>query len=348
MRRRHPWRWLAGIAAVLLLGWALFIPTNQYLEQPGDATALAPLVKVANQPDKAKGNYYLMTVGIVGPATPAMLLWGQFQPFTDRISASDLMGDASSQEYDTLQHYYITSAANYAVIAAFKAAEQPVTVKHNGIYVMSVLKQSPFKKQLQVGDTITALDGKQYPSADAYVSAIKRRKIGSPLTITYQHAGKTKTATAKLIRLPETKQAGIGITLTENTSVKTTPSVKIDAGKIGGPSAGLMFALETYDVITGGQLRDGREVAGTGEIDADGNVGQIGGIDKKVYAANAKGATIFFAPDQPATKEIKRLDSSYENNLDVAKRAAKQLKTKMKIVPVKTLQDAIDYLQKTK
>jgi len=348
MTRRHPWRWVASVVAVLFLGWALFVPTNQYIEQPGDATALAPLVKVSRHPDQAKGHYYLMTVGIVGPATPAMLAWSYIRPFTDRISASDLMGDASTAEYDNLQHFYITSAANAAIVSAFNAAKKPVTIKHNGIYVMSVLKNSPFAGVLKVGDTITAIDGEHYNAADAFVAAIKAKKVGTSVTVTYERDGKSKEATGKLIRLPGTTKVGIGITLTENTSVTSTPSVKIDAGKIGGPSAGLMFALETYDVVSGNNVRAGREVAGTGEINTEGEVGQIGGIDKKVYAANRQEATIFFAPDQPATAAIKKLDPTYENNYTVAKRAAKQLKSKMKIVPVKTLQDAIDYLQRTK
>ncbi|KRO18332.1 SepM family pheromone-processing serine protease [Lacticaseibacillus saniviri] len=345
MKRRRVVRFsLITVLIVAVMGFFLF-PTNQYLEEPGGADNLKPLVTVTGKTDKAAGQYLLMTVGIVGPASPAMLVWGHFRPFTDQISKQELMGDDNTATYNQLQKYYIESAANNAIGAAFKQAHKPVTVNHEGIYVLSKLANSPFK-QLAVGDTITALNGKTYQSADDYVNAIKKRSVGSQLAITYKHKGQVKHETAKLIRLPGTKKAGIGITLTENTQVTTKPKVSIDAGDIGGPSAGLMFALQVYTTISEPNLRAGRMIAGTGTMALDGTVGQIGGIDKKVAAADAKGATIFFAPNQPATKAIKKIDPTYVNNYDDAKKAAATLHTKMKIVPVKTLQDAIDYLKR--
>ncbi len=79
--------------------------------------------------------------------------------------------------------------------------------------------------------------------------------------------------------------------------VKTKIPVKVDAaGQYGGPSGGLMFSLQIYQQISGKDLQRGRKIAGTGTINSDGTVGEIGGIDKKVIAAHRAGATIFFAP----------------------------------------------------
>ena len=86
-------------------------------------------------------------------------------------------------------------------------------------------------------------------------------------------------------------------------------------------------------------------IAGTGSIDRDGNVGDIGGIDKKVVAAAKKGATVFFAPNNPVTEEAKKANPNAKSNYDTALEASQMIKTDMKIVPVKTLQDAIDYLK---
>ncbi|WP_390408447.1 SepM family pheromone-processing serine protease [Lacticaseibacillus jixiensis] len=338
-------RWLiAGLVVVIIAALALW-PTKWYVEVPGSAESLKPYVQVAGTKDRAKGSYMLTTVGVVGPASPLVLLWGKLQPYADIVSQQDLMGKDSSAEYDQLQHYYIKSAADNAVAAAFKAAKQPYTIKHRGIYVMSVLKTSPFKNKLALGDTITKVDGVAYQTADEFINAIQKRQVNSTVTLTYQHAGATKTARGKLMRLPGNKKAGIGITLTENTTTTRKPKVTIDAGDIGGPSAGLMFAVQTYTQITGANLRHGQKIAGTGTIDADGKVGQIGGIDKKVYICAKSGAKVFFAPNTPATKALLKLDPTYENNYTVAKRTAKAIGTKMKIVPVQTLQDALDYLQ---
>ncbi|MDE3282297.1 SepM family pheromone-processing serine protease [Lacticaseibacillus parahuelsenbergensis] len=346
LKQKKRWRWLIGIlVGVIVLAALLFFPTNYYLEVPGSAESLKPYVKVTGSKDNAKGSYMLTTVGVVGPASPALLLFSKTQAHTDIVSKQDLMGNDSSAEYDQLQAYYMKSAANNAVAAAFKAAKKPYQIHHRGIYVMSILPQSPFKGKLALGDTITKLNGKSYKTADAYVNAIKSQKVGAAITLTYQHQGKTKQATAKLIRLPQTKRAGIGITLTENTAVTSDPKVKIDAGNIGGPSAGTMFALQIYTQITHQNLRRGHVIAGTGTIDPDGHVGQIGGIDKKVVAADAKGAKVFFAPNQPATKKLKHYDPNYVNNYTEAVQTAKQIKTKMKIVPVKTLSDVIRYME---
>lgn len=339
--------WLMALAVVVgfaaVLGF-FFAPTNLYLEVPGSAESLKPMVKVAGTRDTEKGAYMLTTVGIMGPASPFLLLTSKFRAHTEIISKQDLMGSETADEYDLLQDYYIKSAANSAVAAAFKAADRPVQVTNKGIYVLSILNNSPFKGKLKLGDTITAVNGKHYDTPDDYVEAIQKLAVGDTVRLTYTRKGKTQTTAGKLMRLPGTKKAGIGISLTAHTTIQTTPKVTIDAGEIGGPSAGLMFALETYTLITNQQLRDSRKIAGTGTIDAAGTVGQIGGIDKKVVVASREGATVFFAPDTPATKAILKVDPTYENNYDVAKRTAKEIGTNMRIVPVRTLKDALDYL----
>ena len=75
----------------------------------------------------------------------------------------------------------------------------------------------------------------------------------------------------------------------------TDPKVKIDAGSIGGPSAGMMFTLEIYSQITGKDLRQGREIAGTGTINEDGSIGQIGGVDKKLLQQVMRAQKFSFA-----------------------------------------------------
>ena len=83
-------------------------------------------------------------------------------------------------------------------------------------------------------------------------------------------------------------------------------------------------------------------------MDSAGNVGRIGGIDKKVASASASGAKIFFAPNDEITKEMKKAQPGIKSNYEEAKAAAKKLGTEMKIVPVKTAQDALDYLEQMK
>ncbi|MFR3047322.1 MAG: S16 family serine protease, partial [Enterococcus faecium] len=113
-------------------------------------------------------------------------------------------------------------------------------------------------------------------------------------------------------------------------------------------AAGLMFTLEIYEQVTGKNLRHGKQIAGTGTINSEGEVGRIGGIDKKVASADKAGVEIFFAPDDTISDDVKKEYPEIKTNYEEAKAAAKKLNSSMKIVPVKTVQEALDYLEKMK
>ncbi len=322
------------------------VPTGYYLEVPGSAEATSQFVKVNGKHDKKKGDFLLTTVGIV-PGTMFTMLKSMGNDFETIYSQEDLMGNESNQEYSRVQQYYMKSATNNAVQAAYSAAGKPFTKKYLGVYVMEVMDNSKFKGKLQIGDTITSINGYKFKNADQFIKYVKKQKKTSTIKINFLRDGKEKSASAGLVKLKQTKRYGLGITLTDNTEAKGNPPTNINAGNIGGPSAGLMFTLQVYSQITNKNLKKGRTIAGTGTIAPDGTVGPIGGIEKKVYIASAQGATIFFAPDDPVTKLIKKYDPTYVNNYHLAKRAAKKIHTKMKIVPVKSLDGALNYLEKT-
>ncbi|PMD72524.1 SepM family pheromone-processing serine protease [Companilactobacillus nuruki] len=337
-----------GAIFIFIVVVAFFImPTGYYLEVPGTAEDTSQFVKVDGKHDKKKGNLLLTTVGIVS-GTPFTLLKSLGNNFETIYSQQDLMGDENSQEYFRVQQYYMKSATNNAIQAAYSKADKPFTKKYLGVYVMDILDNSDFKKKLEIGDTITSINGYHFNNADQFIKYVKKQDKKSIVKISFLRDGKKKTASGKLVKLANTKRFGLGITLTDNTEAKGNPATKINAGDIGGPSAGLMFTLQVYSQVANKDLKAGRTIAGTGTIDPDGTVGPIGGIEKKVYAASEEGATIFFAPDDPVTKEIKKYEPNYVNNYHLALRAAKKIHTKMKIVPVKNLNDAINYLEKTK
>ncbi|WP_261805777.1 SepM family pheromone-processing serine protease [Lapidilactobacillus luobeiensis] len=331
------------VLGILLVAAFFLLPLPQYIEQPGSAESLKPFVTVDGQHDQKKGDYMLVTVGI-RQATAFSWLMAQTNDFQETVSRQDLMGTADSATYDRVQEYYMTNSINNAITQAYRAAKKTYQVDFLGIYVMEVIPTSSLAGKIQVGDTITAVDGHHFKNNQGFIDYLKNKKIGAQVTIDYLRAKKSATTTAKIIALPGTKRHGLGITLTDRTRVTTKIPVKIDAGDIGGPSAGMMFSLQVYEQLTGNQLRRGRKIAGTGTIAADGTVGAIGGIDKKVVAADRAGATIFFAPDDPVTKAIKRADPDYLNNYQTAKKAAKKIGTKMKIVPVKKFNDVLTYL----
>ncbi|AFV71921.1 Peptidase S16 [Streptococcus agalactiae] len=177
-----------------------------------------------------------------------------------------------------------------------------------------------------------------------YVAALH---LGDKVKVQYTSQGKKKESVGKVIKLSNGKN-GIGIGLTDHTEVSSDVPVDFNTEGVGGPSAGLMFTLAIYDQLVKEDLRKGRKIAGTGTIEQNGHVGDIGGAGLKVVSAAKKGMDIFFVPNNPIDKNAKKGKTKVQTNYQEAKAAAKRLGTKMKIVPVQNVQQAIDYLKKTK
>lgn len=346
-KKKH-WRILGWVIFVLVLLTIVVLNAplpNYFIESPGTADSLKSFVKVDGKQDKQKGSFMLTTVRL-SQATPYKLLKAHHTQFDEIIPRSELMSNqTSTAQYNQLQKYYMETAENTAKEVALKLADKPYKMKYQGIYVMDFSKGSDFKNKLKIGDLITKVNGHQFNSSKEAIQYIQSQKVGETVSVCYERQGKQGTVNGKLTSLEGTKKAGLGIILVTKTAVKSPIKIQIDAGDIGGPSAGLMFTLETYEMLTNKDLRHGRKIAGTGEIAPNGEVGRIGGIDKKVVAASKAGAQIFFAPDDTITKEMKQYDPKIKSNFEEAQQAAKKIHTKMKVIPVKTAKDAIQYLE---
>ncbi len=320
------------------------VPLPYYLEVPGTAEKLNGVVTVDGNTDENDGSFMLTTVGI-RQATGMQAIMSRFTDFTDLYSEKELFGTATSEEYNQMQQYYMTSSENSAKKVALDLAQIPYELVFNGIYVLAVQEESDFYGKLQTGDVVTRIDGKEFTSSQEFMDYVKEQKVDQEVTVTYLRGDSESEVSGNLIELATDHKAGIGIQLTDHTELSTEKDIEIDAGNIGGPSAGLMFTLETYSMLTGKDLRAGHLIAGTGTMEIDGTVGRIGGIDKKIVAATNAGAEIFFAPDDDLSAEILAQNPGLETNYQEALAAAKKIDSPMKIVPVKTVQDALDYLE---
>lgn len=164
--------------------------------------------------------------------------------------------------------------------------------------------------------------------------------MGETVRLELTRNGKTLTPKVKLGSLGRVggkDRPGIGIEPVTERKIQTEPEVTIRAEEIGGPSAGLMFSLEIINQLENGDLTRGYRVAGTGTISPEGEVGQIGGIQHKIVAADEEGADIFFVP-----ADIRPGDSNEKKAL----RTAKEIGADMKVIPVKSLREALGFLKK--
>jgi PDZ domain-containing protein len=181
----------------------------------------------------------------------------------------------------------------YAVAAGLKEAG----IDAIKVQVAKVMRGAPAKGILRKGDEILAVNGTTVDSTQAVVDTISAEPPGSRLTLEIQRGTKSPTTVSMTTAaLPaDPTKSHIGVVLTD--AFKPPFKVNISLGQdIGGPSAGLMFSLGVYDLITPGKLTGGRYIAGTGTIDPEGVVGPIGGIQQKIAGAYANGARVFLAP----------------------------------------------------
>ncbi len=162
-----------------------------------------------------------------------------------------------------------------------------------GVSVAQVSAGSPATGVLQPGDLLTRVDGTAVTNPDQLRTLISGRPVGRPVVVGYTRAGQPAQATITTQASPDAPpRAIIGV----STSVTYPFKVTIALKDVGGPSAGLMFALGIVDQLEPGSLTGGRYVAGTGEITTQGDVQPIGGIQQKLRGARGKGATLFLVP----------------------------------------------------
>ncbi|MFD8482929.1 PDZ domain-containing protein [Kitasatospora sp. NPDC059673] len=201
------------------------------------------------------------------------------------------------------------SSEDSAKTAALKQLDIPVTTQ---IIVSSVTSGGPSEGKLHAGDQIVAVDGTAITSRTQVAEQVMKHKPGETTVFTVIPHAKTGPTPnpADQVQVSITTGKAEG---EDRAIVGITPGVdhvypfKIDIGlqDVGGPSAGLMFALGIVDKLTPTDLTGGKFVAGTGTIDDDGTVGPIGGIQMKLIAARDKGAEYFFTPAENCAEATK-------------------------------------------
>ena len=192
--------------------------------------------------------------------------------------------EASAQEWITSQEA--------ATVSALEALGQPVPAT---LTIVGVSPDSNAADLLSVDDVIVAVDGSEIVSYSDFFDAIMGHAPGDEITVTVDRSGEQVDATFDLLEGPGGGPL-IGIFIDPTFDLPITVDVKID--DVGGPSAGTMFALAIMDMLTPGDELNEALVAGTGTIDANGDVGPIGGIQLKLIGARDAGAEYFIAPVQ--------------------------------------------------
>jgi Lon-like protease len=216
----------------------------------------------------------------------------------------------------------MSSSQDSAIAAALKALGVSYRTE---VAVSEVDKDGASAGKLKKGDVLLAVDGRSTADPTRVVDLIRAIAPGTPTELTVRRTGTEQKVTVTTKPAPDDPKAsriGVGVALDFVFPFK----VKVQLpGTVGGPSAGMMFALSIYDVLTPGSLTGGKVVAGTGTIDPDGTVGPIGGIGQKLPAAQRDGARLFLVDADNCAAAVR---SHYDPD-------------KMRLVKVSTLSEAI-------
>jgi Lon-like protease len=337
---------LSVIGVVLvILAILLVYPLDTYISQPGGAYNLEPLVEVIDGDQNDIGTFSLMTIS-VAKATPFSYTWAKFSDNKKILPANKVRRDGEDdKEYTIRQKKMMTGSQFSAITVAFEKAGLPVDIQYDGVFVMLVREGGAAEGFLEAGDKIRAIDGVRLEESGQFFSLIGAKKLGDEVVLSVDRDDKLHNVTIALKEIPGSEgRAGLGVEFQEDRELTTNPDVDFHTSNIGGPSAGLMFTLEIMNQLLDEDLAKGYNIAGTGEMLEDGTVGRIGGADFKVIAASRQGIEIFFAPNDDLPEEVRAANPGILTNYEEAVKTAEKIGTTMKIVPVTTIDDALDYL----
>jgi PDZ domain-containing protein len=319
---------LAVAAGVLWL-----VPSNEYVFLPDPPRSVEPLVHVPGEKDTAEqGGIYMVDVFI---RKASLLEWllprlhlPELQDGEELVPASEVNPAGVSEGQRRRQSLQQMSQSQLVAAAvALRYLGHKVEASPNGAQVTLVLPNAPADGKLEIGDVIVGAQGNDVRTPGDLRDAMNGVKPGQEVTFRVRRSGgiqEVRLATRADDQDP--RRAVVGVLIEQSADIRLPIAVKINAGSIGGPSAGLAFALDIVDE-SGHDVDRGRRLVVTGALGLDGKVEPIGGIEQKTVAAREAHPDLFLVPDENAAEARRYADG-------------------LKIVPVSTFEEALSILAK--
>ena len=296
---------------LILLGAAMFIPVPYVMTSPGpvfntigEVNEIELISISGTETYPTEGELDMTTVSEYGGPQEGLdmfqAIWGWIDPDRRVVPRESVYPEGETEEENAARNVEAFSTSqSYAIAAAMDYLDQPIKEQ---VIVTSVGLDTPAQDKLRAGDEILTVDGVQMTTPEQVVEAVRSKPIGTDLNFSVMRGGtKLEVVVTSETRSddPETEQneatipyIGIGIDINYSAEFE----IKFGVTGVGGPSAGTLFAIGIIDKLTPGALTQGKIIAGTGTIDPDGNVGEIGGIQQKLIGARDAGAVLFLAP----------------------------------------------------
>jgi PDZ domain-containing protein len=316
---------LAGLVLLAVVALILWIaPSDSYIFLPDRAHPVAPLVSVpgGKEPHDGGGIYFVDV--FVRKASWFERLFPGIHEGSTIVPASVVRPPGVSETARRKEDLRAMSRSQeVAAAVALRALGYKVSARATGVLVQDVARDAPAAGKLEPTDVIVTVDGRRVRTPRALRALLAARPAGTRFRIGVLRGGAVEEVTVRTVADP--RRGGnpiLGIFVGQAAQVRLPLNVKIDAGEVGGPSAGLAFALDILEEL-GRDVDRGHRIAATGEIDFDGTVEPIGGIRQKTIGVRKAGIHVFLVPAGDNAAEARR----YADGL--------------RIVPVKNFQQAL-------
>lgn len=299
----------------LFLIMALFLVRFDYvIYTPGSLENLNDRI-IVTPSNESKGSMNLTYVTSIPANIPNMLL-SLIIPNWDIESLNNMrVEDESEKEIENRDKIYLKDTSYDAIIAAFKEANMKYEITNVDVTITYIYNIA--KTNLKVGDVIKTINGVKITSFNSLINEVNKYEVGEKLIINVLRNNKIIECEATLVS--EENKKMIGISLAELKNIKTNPEVKfVFKNNESGSSRGLMCALEIYNRITKYDITKGDIISGTGVIDENGNVGNIGGVKYKLKGAVNKHAKVFIVPSDNYEEAIS-LKNKYKYDIEIIK-----------------------------
>jgi Lon-like protease len=317
----------AGLVLAAIVAALFLLPSDSYLLLPDHARAVEPLVEVEGEkPMRDGGGIYFVAVDVRKASLIERVFPGIHEGSTlvpeDQLLPPGVNEDARREG----ELRAMARSQQVAAAVALRRLGYSVKTISVGVIVDALIADSPAVGKLRPNDVIVSVDGKTVRTRSDLLRRVQAHEPGEEVRVVVRRGTRRAAVTIKTAADPEDRdRAVIGVFVEQAASIKLPIDVKIDLGNVGGPSAGLAFALDVMEEL-GRDVDRGLRIAATGEIELDGRVVPVGGVKQKTIAVRRSGIDVFLVPAGDNAREARRHAEG------------------LRIVPVKTFQQALQSL----
>lgn len=318
--------WLFLILTIFLL-ICVFGRVPYEVSMPGGTIDLENRVTVNGEIAEIKGSFNMAYVTVSQGSVPNVLL-GLILPDWEVSKISDsTFENETIEDANKRSKLYLEQSKNYATVVAMDAAGIDYEISNKINYVAYISEKA--NTDLKIGDNIVECNGKIVTDINEVSATVQEKSVGDKISFKVSRDGKEIDAYAIVYEENDKKYVGVSAITTFDIDSETKVDITSKSSE-SGPSGGLMMTLMVYNALTNQDMTHGKKIVGTGTISLDGTVGEIGGVKYKLMGAVKENADVFLVPE-----------ANYQEAMEVKKKK----KYNIEIVSVKTLQDAIDYLE---